>query len=98
MCASRHVGNLPGMSTVTKAPAPRVAVIGGGISGLAAAHRLLSRTEAGAVDLTVLEASDRFGGWVRTQTFAGRPVDFGPDSLLVRAPWAAELCGELGID
>jgi oxygen-dependent protoporphyrinogen oxidase len=98
MCDGRAPGNVLGVTTVIKAPAPRVAVIGGGISGLAAAHRLLSAAPAGAVEVTVLEASDRFGGWVRTETFAGRPVDFGPDSLLVRAPWAAELCRELGID
>lgn len=80
-----------------------VVVVGGGIAGLAAAHRLVT-AGAGADGagesprITVLEASDRFGGWVRTEPFAGRPVDFGPDSLLVRTPWAAELCRELGIE
>lgn len=48
--------------------------------------------------VTVFEAADRFGGWIRTEQFAGRPVDFGPDSLLVRTPWAAQLCRELGIE
>lgn len=91
-------GIVRAVTAVAEAPVTRVAVIGGGISGLAAAHRLLSQAPAGALQVTVLEASDRFGGWVRTDTFAGRPVDFGPDSLLVRAPWAAELCRELGIE
>ncbi len=93
------VGGIVGAVTaVAQAPVSRVAIIGGGIAGLAAAHRLLARAPAGSLQVTVLEASGRFGGWVRTETFAGRPVDFGPDSLLVRAPWAAELCRELGIE
>lgn len=75
-----------------------VVVIGGGISGLAAAHRLATQSAPGRVRVTVLEAGDRLGGWVRTESFAGRPVDFGPDSLLVRMPWAAELAREVGID
>ncbi|MEN0015465.1 MAG: protoporphyrinogen oxidase [Solirubrobacteraceae bacterium] len=75
-----------------------LAVVGGGISGLAAAHRLISSAPPASLRVTVIEASDRFGGWIRTETFAGRPVDFGPDSLLVRTPWAAELCRELRID
>ncbi|MBJ7473444.1 MAG: protoporphyrinogen oxidase, partial [Solirubrobacteraceae bacterium] len=94
----RRACNLREMTTVTHDPATRIAVIGGGISGLAAAHRLLSTAEEGTIRVTVLEASDRVGGWVRTETFAGRPVDFGPDSLLVRTPWAAQLCRELGIE
>ncbi|MDO9352063.1 MAG: protoporphyrinogen oxidase, partial [Solirubrobacteraceae bacterium] len=79
--------------------APRhVAVVGGGISGLAAAHRLIASAPPASIRVTILEASDRFGGWVRTESFAGRPVDFGPDSLLVRTPWAAELARELEIE
>ncbi len=79
--------------------APRhVAVVGGGISGLAAAHRLIASAPPASIRVTVLEASPRFGGWIRTESFAGRPVDFGPDSLLVRTPWAAELARELEIE
>ncbi|MFT4035325.1 MAG: FAD-dependent oxidoreductase, partial [Patulibacter sp.] len=73
-------------------------VVGGGISGLSAAHRLVTAAHPGAMRITVLDGADRLGGWVRTETFAGRPVDLGPDSLLVRMPWAAELAGELGLD
>ena len=76
----------------------QIAVVGGGITGLAAAHRLLTAApDDDGLRVIVLEASDRFGGWVRTEEFAGRRVDFGPDSLLTRAPWAAELASELGI-
>lgn len=75
-----------------------VVIVGGGITGLAAAHRLATQAAPGALRITLLEAGDRVGGWVRTEPFAGRPVDFGPDSLLVRMPWAAELAREVGIE
>lgn len=78
-------------------PRPHLVILGGGITGLAAAHRLATAAPDGAVQITLLEAGDRLGGWVRTETFAGRPVDFGPDSLLVRMPWAAELAREVGL-
>lgn len=92
------LGTLRWMTTVSQSPASRVAVIGGGIAGLSAAHRLLTAAPPETVQVTVLEAGGRLGGWVRSESFAGRPVDFGPDSLLVRTPWAAELSRELGID
>ncbi|HET7486447.1 MAG TPA: protoporphyrinogen oxidase [Acidimicrobiales bacterium] len=71
-----------------------VAVVGGGIAGLAAAWELLG---AGA-DVTVLEAGDRLGGRIRTGDVAGRPVDLGPDALLARVPDALALCAELGLE
>lgn len=79
------------------APRPHLVILGGGITGLAAAHRLASTTPAGGVEITLVEGSGHLGGWVRTETFAGRPVDFGPDSLLVRMPWAADLAREVGL-
>jgi protoporphyrinogen/coproporphyrinogen III oxidase len=74
----------------------RVAVIGGGISGLAAAWELHQRAAAGAIEVTVFEA-DRLGGCIRTTDFAGHPVDEGPDAFLTRVPEAVQLCRELGI-
>ena len=71
-----------------------VAVVGGGITGLAAAWELL---QAG-VGVTVFEASHRLGGKVLTEDVGGRPVDLGPDSFLGRVPDALDLCWELGID
>ena len=66
-------------------PAAHVAVVGGGISGLAAAHRL--RTLLGpAARITVLERSERLGGVLRTVDLAGVPYDVGAEAFLVRRP------------
>ncbi|WP_443055879.1 protoporphyrinogen oxidase [Streptomyces sp. NBC_00239] len=74
-------------------PARRVLVIGGGIAGLAAAHRLLA---AGA-RVTVLEASGRLGGKLYAGELAGRPVDLGAESMLARRPEAVALAREVGL-
>ena len=71
----------------------RVAVVGGGISGLAAAWELSS---SGA-EVAVYEPS-HLGGKLVTSEFLGRPVDEGPDSLLARVPEGIALCAELGLD
>ena len=71
-----------------------VAVVGGGIAGLAAAHELADRE---GVTTTVLEASARLGGKVATEPFAGTALDTGPDAFLARRPEAVELCAELGL-
>ena len=71
-----------------------VAVVGGGIAGLAAAHEL---ADVDGVSVTVLEASDRLGGKVRTEPFDGVALDTGPDSFLARRPEAVQLCRELGL-
>ena len=72
----------------------RVAVIGAGITGLAAAYTLVS--ERDDVDVVVLEASDRVGGRVMTTPFDGIDVDCGADAFLARVPDARELAIELG--
>lgn len=70
-----------------------VAVVGAGISGLAAAYEL----QRAGLSVTVLEASDRPGGVIATDRFDGWVIDTGPDSLLVQKPAAIALCRELGI-
>ncbi len=70
---------------------PRIAVIGGGLTGLAAAWRL---SDAG--DVVVYEAGDRLGGQIHTIELAGRPVDVGADALLARQPEGERLARDLG--
>ena len=71
----------------------RVAIVGGGVTGLAAAYELTRRHD---VDVVVYEP-DVVGGKLRTSLFAGRLVDEGADAFLARVPWAVELCDELGL-
>ncbi|WP_105968711.1 protoporphyrinogen oxidase [Streptomyces geranii] len=83
------------MSAVeARAGAGHVVVIGGGIAGLAAAHRLLDR----GVLVTVLEASDRVGGKLLPGEIAGARVDLGAESMLARRPEAVALAREVGLD
>ncbi|WP_020145575.1 protoporphyrinogen oxidase [Terracoccus sp. 273MFTsu3.1] len=72
-----------------------VAVIGGGISGLAAAWEL-SRPGAD-VSVTVLEGSDRLGGKLRLEDVGGARIDVGAESVLARRPEALALIEELGV-
>ncbi|MFH8344066.1 protoporphyrinogen oxidase [Streptomyces sp. NPDC018045] len=76
-----------------RAPGSHVVVIGGGISGLAAAHRLLD----GGARVTVLEASGRLGGKLYAGQIAGVPVDLGAESMLARRPEAVELARAVGL-
>jgi oxygen-dependent protoporphyrinogen oxidase len=70
-----------------------VAVIGGGISGLAAAYELQRR----GLRVRVLERSTRAGGVILTERQDGWVIDGGPDSMLVQKPAAVALCRELGV-
>ena len=74
--------------------AEHVVVIGAGIAGLAAAHRLLQR----GARVTVLEASDRVGGKLLPGEIAGARVDLGAESMLARRPEAVALAREVGLD
>jgi protoporphyrinogen/coproporphyrinogen III oxidase len=73
--------------------APRIAVVGGGISGLAAAHRLLT---AGA-KVTVIERSPRLGGKVMTEHSDGFLIEGGPDSFVSGKRSVLGLVSELGL-
>ncbi len=78
----------------------RVVVVGGGISGLAAAHRLceLARQDRRRVEVTLLEAQDHLGGLIHTQTREGFLLEGGPDAFLSEKPWALELCRRIGLE
>ena len=75
----------------------RIAIIGGGISGLTAAFTLEEQRRAGAVEYRLYEASSHLGGVIRTEHIHGCIVEAGPDSFLTEKPWAADLCRTLGL-
>ena len=77
----------------------RIIVAGGGISGLAAAHRLaeLSREEKLGLEIYLLEASHRLGGNIATERIGEFLVEAGPDSFITEKPWALRLCERLGL-
>ncbi|OZM71173.1 protoporphyrinogen oxidase [Amycolatopsis antarctica] len=74
----------------------RVAVVGGGVAGATAAHRV--RTLLPDADITLVEASGVTGGKLRTAELAGRRVDVGAEAFLARRPEALALVRELGLD
>lgn len=76
----------------------RIAIVGGGISGLAAAYEIEQRRQAGAVvEYVLFESSSRLGGVLRTEKIDGCIVEAGPDSFVTEKPWAADLCRSLGL-
>ncbi len=75
--------------------APHVVVVGGGVSGLAAAERVLRADPAARV--TVLEAADRLGGMIHTERVGAFTYEIGADSVLAAKPATRELCARLGI-
>lgn len=78
----------------------RVAVIGGGVSGLAAVYRLLEQGRANdqALDVHLFEGSDRLGGLISTQERDGYQVELGPDSFITNKPAGVKLCKRLGLE
>ena len=73
----------------------RIVVVGGGISGLAAAHRLI---ELGHTNITLIEASPRLGGTIQTEYRDGFLIERGPDSFISEKPEALELAKRLGLE
>ncbi len=71
----------------------RVVVVGGGVTGLSAAW-LLRRA---GVEVTLLEASDRAGGKLRTGSIAGQRAELGADAFLARNPAAPRLARQVGL-
>lgn len=78
--------------------AARIAVVGGGISGLAAAYTLARAREGGApIEEFLLESQERLGGVIKTERVEGFVIEAGPDSFLAEKPEAAALARELGL-
>jgi protoporphyrinogen/coproporphyrinogen III oxidase len=74
----------------------RLLVVGGGITGLAAAWEAARREEP--VEVVVLEASDRLGGKLRTEHEDGVLYEHGPDSFVSYRPAGVQLVKELGLE
>jgi protoporphyrinogen/coproporphyrinogen III oxidase len=74
----------------------RLLVVGGGITGLAAAWEAV-RSSAGPVEVLLVEASGRFGGKVHTERTDGLLIEHGPDSFVAYRPAALQLAEELGL-
>jgi protoporphyrinogen/coproporphyrinogen III oxidase len=77
----------------------RIIVIGGGIAGLAAAHRIIELNKERSADLEVLllEATSRLGGSIATERAGDFLVEGGPDSFITEKPSALRLCERLGL-
>ncbi len=76
----------------------RIAIIGGGISGLSAAHTLEEKRQSGApIEYVLYESSPRLGGVLVTDRVDGCLVEAGPDSFVTEKPWAADLCRKIGL-
>jgi oxygen-dependent protoporphyrinogen oxidase len=81
---------------------PRIAIIGGGISGLSAAFTLEEKRQSGAqsdtkIEYVLVEAAPRLGGVMVTDRADGCLIEAGPDSFLTEKPWAADLCRKIGL-
>jgi oxygen-dependent protoporphyrinogen oxidase len=76
----------------------RIAIVGGGIAGLAAAYELEKARASGvAIDYTLYEAQPQLGGTLASEIVDGAVLERGPDSFLTEKPAATELCRELGL-
>ena len=75
-----------------------IVVVGGGVTGLAAAHRIAERrNEPSAPPVVVLESSERAGGQIRTERHADFVFEGGPDTLLTQKPSGVALCERVGL-
>lgn len=89
---TRHAPTRPAAG----AGAATFAVVGGGISGLAAAHRI--RAVVGAEPtILVFDPADRLGGVLRTERLCGQPFDIGAEAFIIRRPEMPVLLAELGL-
>lgn len=78
----------------------KLVIIGGGISGLAAAHRLVEQEgeDGTAREVLLLEASGRLGGIIHTERRDGFLIERGPDSFISEKPEALHLARRIGLE
>jgi oxygen-dependent protoporphyrinogen oxidase len=78
----------------------RIAIIGGGITGLSAAHRLLelgSKSKA-RPEVLLFEGRNKLGGVISTKRACNFLIEEGPDSFITTKPWALNLSRRLGLE
>jgi protoporphyrinogen/coproporphyrinogen III oxidase len=77
----------------------RIAIVGGGISGLSAAFALEKerRSTSAPIEYALFESSAKIGGVLVTEHVENCVVEGGPDSFISEKPWAADLCREMGL-
>lgn len=75
---------------------PSYCVVGGGISGLTAAHRLRAAVGDDAA-ITLFDPGDRLGGVLRTEVVGGVPMDLGAEAFVLRRPEMPALLDELNL-
>ncbi|WP_437187102.1 protoporphyrinogen oxidase [Planctomicrobium sp. SH668] len=96
------VNELPGQNeTYSRMGLPlRIAVIGGGITGLSAAHRLIEQAAAHSrkLELTVFEKSHRVGGLFGSEQIGDYLIERGADSFITNKPAGVQLCRRLGLE
>ena len=82
------------------ATARRIVVVGGGVSGLAAAHHLMEIAEKHGhpIQVSLREAGTRVGGVISTRRQDGYLLEEGPDSILTEKPWALDLAKRIGVE
>jgi oxygen-dependent protoporphyrinogen oxidase len=85
---------------MTDAAPLEVAIVGGGIAGLATAEALLLRGRERGVPVhpTILEAGARAGGVIATERTDGFLIEAGPDCFITDKPWGVALCRRLGLE
>jgi oxygen-dependent protoporphyrinogen oxidase len=88
--------DVPHITGTSPMPKRRIAVIGGGITGLAAAHRL--RELEPNADVTVIEAGPRLGGSLYTECRDGFLLEHGADNFITNLPAGLDLCRRLGLE
>ncbi len=88
------------MSETSATTPKRVIVVGGGITGLAAAHRAVevAGLMGQPVEVLLLEANPRLGGTIATLERDGCLIEGGPDSFITQKPWAMALCKRIGLE
>ncbi len=84
------------MMSQSQTPTRHVAVIGGGITGLAAAYRLRELDPQAAV--TVFEASERLGGVLLTEREPHYLLEHSADNFITNLPWGLDLCRRSGFE